>query len=997
MVRVAPTSPSTAGRRVSVARVGWACLLLAIARPPLAAQSLTNGSLIGEVRAADGSLLFDALVTVTEERGGWRRSVATRRDGAFAIALLPAGSYDVLVEHLGYRPKRLVGVPVAAGGTVRVPVTLAGPAEGGADSEAFGGMLSGSAPAMVDRVSVLAHAPEVRSDVGELTRRSSALAGGRLGDGLPGSLGGVYWDGVAVWSARHPAYAIAEDAVAVPLAALGSVDLVANGVDVEWGGSVGPILSAHSAQGTGSLRVRVSADATNDALSSSKYYDTRLATGASLRTTATVSGPLIRDSAEFLLGVDVQRLKQPRAPLWPGTTLAAALVDVAQDSFNVDLSGYLSPGLTSTQATTLFGRFDWRASRNHAVSFHGLARSLETDLDALDMRSAGRGAQLTARDYTGMVAVSSALGARLSQELRLAFTRSTRDYEDADVPPTRIVDAGLAFGGDPSLAADIRRTTVQAVEALHIVAGRHRLKVGGGVTLATFDQTFADEAAGAFTFGGTAELTARRGVFRQTVGVPPLASFAKPELAGFLQDRWAAAPGLDLVFGLRIERETLPAEEVSRNDSLLDATGLDNGTVPSALTSVAPRLGLRWDVGERGLWVVRAAAAQYRAAVDPGLLSELITGDDGARGRRGVGDLGAWPVVPDSTAAPVLGARFTLLGPSFEAPRSTRLGLSLSRVIGSAALHVSGAYRHTDFLPRRADLNRLAAPSGIDQYGRSLYGTLVQQGSLLAAQANRRFTAFDRVWAVNADGFSDYWGVTVALVREAPRGPRFLASYTHSRTVDNWLGARGGDAAGQLNPFPDSLGGADWANERSDFNVPHRVVVGLELRLPGPFLVSGLYRYETGAPFTPGFRGGVDANGDGADNDPAFVDDAITGVTAVLDRWDCLRTQVGVFAARNSCREPGSHRLDVRLAVEPFQLGGTPVHIVLEGLNLAETEVGVRDHALYLVDRTGTVTTNPTTGVVTVPLIANPAFGDVLTRRSSGRSLRLGVRVGGGW
>jgi hypothetical protein len=61
---------------------------------------------------------------------------------------------------------------------------------------------------------------------------------------------------------------------------------------------------------------------------------------------------------------------------------------------------------------------------------------------------------------------------------------------------------------------------------------------------------------------------------------------------------------------------------------------------------------------------------------------------------------------------------------------------------------------------------------------------------------------------------------------------------------------------------------------------------------------------------------------------------------------------------------------------------------------VVEADGGLRDHALYLVDRTGTLTTNASTGVVTVPLIANPAFGDLLARRSSGRAVRLGLRVG---
>ena len=70
-----------------------------------------------------------------------------------------------------------------------------------------------------------------------------------------------------------------------------------------------------------------------------------------------------------------------------------------------------------------------------------------------------------------------------------------------------------------------------------------------------------------------------------------------------------------------------------------------------------------------------------------------------------------------TTIAPVTGSRVTLLGPDFAAPRSSRVGFSLSHAVGLTALHFSAAYRHTDFLPRRTDLNRLPAPAGTDQYG----------------------------------------------------------------------------------------------------------------------------------------------------------------------------------------------------------------------------------------------------------------------------------------
>lgn len=975
-------------RRVQTPRARWVFAIVAfLAIPDFAvSQSLTSATLTGDVRGPDGAVLFDALITARDGTGGFERVASTTRGGRFALPFVPPGTYELLIERLGYRPKLLRDVSVRAGAIVDIAIVLApvGAGDGGANTEAYARPLAGLVPGLVERVSASAGLPDTRRDVLELGRRASTFDLDGSGEGLPPSMTGVFWDGVQVFTARHPAYPRADDWRSVPLLGIGAADVVSNGLDVEWGGVTGPFVSATSTHGTGSLQARISTDFSSDALSDSKYFDTGALPGTSVRATALLTGPLIRDSAEFVIGVDAQRLEQPHAPLWPTNVESAALLATAQDSFATDLSAYIAPGLLTTQRTTAFGRFDWRANRNHTVSFRGEANKLEQESVE---------AGTTGSDYTALVSLHSVLGRDVWQELRASFASSSREFDDLGAATTRFVDLGLAAGGVPSWGADLRRTTIQLGDAVHVARGPHRLKVGAEVTLSSYDHTHADEMAGTYVFAGANELAALTGVFRQSVGAPPVATFTTPRIAAFAQDRWAAAPGVELLAGVRLESLRLPRDEIRPHDSLLVTTGLDNARIPAALTQVAPRVGLKWDVGDAGAWVVRAGAGWYYGDVEPGILADLITQDGGVRGRLGVGSVGTWPAAPDSTAAPVLGPRFTLLGPSFEAPRTSRATLALSRALGrEGAIHVGVTYRHTDFLPRRADLNRLVSPAGTDQYGRPLYGTLEQQGSALVAQDNRRFTAFDRIWAINPDGASDYRAVSVTLER-----PGFFASYTYSRTTDNWLGARGGQSAGQLNPFPDSLSAEDWTDDRSDFDVPHRLVVGFELRLPGPFapVLSALYRRQSGAPFTPGFRPGVDANGDGADsNDPAYVDDAISGIPALLDAQDCLRPQVGTFATRNSCREPAQERLDLRLVLEPLRIRGTPVKLVIDGLNVVEADAGVRDHALYLVDRNGTLTANPSTGVVTVPLVANAGFGQVLARRSPGRAFRIGLRVG---
>src|SRR5205807_962877 len=100
-------------------------VLCAAAATPAAAQSLTAGALSGTVAAAQGRPLDGADVTVLDVASGVTRTVTTTRTGRFQFALLPAGEYEILAERLGYRPRRVRGVPVRPGGVVDVPVPLA--------------------------------------------------------------------------------------------------------------------------------------------------------------------------------------------------------------------------------------------------------------------------------------------------------------------------------------------------------------------------------------------------------------------------------------------------------------------------------------------------------------------------------------------------------------------------------------------------------------------------------------------------------------------------------------------------------------------------------------------------------------------------------------------------------------------------------------------------------------------------------------------------------
>jgi hypothetical protein len=963
-------------------------------------QSITAGELAGTVRDSLGQPLDGADVIVVDHTSGVQRVALVTRRGEYRFPLLPPGEYEVFAEALGFRPRRVRGVPVRPGVVLNVPIVLAmaQPPVKVVDTSFFLPGVYQSASSASGHwfapftVSELPENDRALSGVVDLSTNRSGTLGG---EGLPSGFSGFEVDGLPVTPIRHPGLP-ADLGAPFPRAAFVAAQQVDGGPDVEWTGLAGAALSAFSRQGTASPVVRSFLDYTGGPLSSSKFFATDATANSSVRGGMLITGPIIPDTAHFVLGVEAERIQTPLPSPWTNDSI----VNIARDSFSTNLSGYTKSRVATTQRVSLFGRLDWQLTDDNSLgvsAYYANDKLTDADLGAGALPTLG--SSLTASSFMADAVLASTLSPSTSSELRAGIQVNSRTDSAAGPPGTWVTGAGAAFGVDPGLTGQYQRTAILIRESLQWRTGPHRLKFGAEVNAPSYQITSAYDQGGAFFFGGPAQFAARQGEFVQAVGALPTAQFSTPQIGGFLQDTWAAAAGFDVLVGARYDIEKLPVGDVLDNAAWFNATGVHNNAGPTKLNKFSPRVGALWDVGQRHRWLVSVEGGSFSSTVDPSVLGALLTEDGGVVVRRGLGALGTWPAAPDSVHAPVIGPRLTLLGPQFEAPRTRRFAAGITGALGHGfELHLDGAYRHTDFLERRADVNLSAGPSGTDQYGRPVYGTLVQSGGLLAARpgSNRRFPGFDLVSALNPDGFSDYYGLTMDVERSLGAGLKLIASYTYSQTTDNWLSGidAAGDPAGQLSPFPNGLsGGRDWAKGTSDYDLPNRVTLAADVtlqRVHGVHLVA-VYRYRSGYPYTPGFRPGVDANGDGAANDPAFVDDTVSGMAAVMAKNSCLRSQAGQFAQRNSCRSPGVHSLDLRLEVPTVSLGGYPLNLTVDLVNLLESDVGLVDQALYLVDPTRTTTT---VGSVThVPLKANPNFGNVLIRDSSGRFLRVGLRV----
>ncbi len=177
--------------------------------------------------------------------------------------------------------------------------------------------------------------------------------------------------------------------------------------------------------------------------------------------------------------------------------------------------------------------------------------------------------------------------------------------------------------------------------------------------------------------------------------------------------------------------------------------------------------------------------------------------------------------------------------------------------------------------------------------------------------------------------------LTVSLGGLTLQGIALGGSYTYLRSRDQQNGFGVGGGIG-------GFGGAttsgnpnlvEWGT--SDLERRHSVIATMTYPARAWLDLTAIGRLTAGQAYTPLVSG--DVNGDGSRNDRAFIygptNPAIAGDTALVNGMtrllasasgsahDCLTSQLGLMAARNSCGSPWSPALDFQLNFKPSALG----------------------------------------------------------------------------
>jgi hypothetical protein len=989
-------------------------LFLAAAVPALAAQSLTSGALKGVVRGQDGNMLRGISLTLEGRAGNTITEMQTGFSGEFRLSGLVPGQYRLLAEQQGYQPVRLVGIIVAAGETTVLEITLERRpppvteikevvASGTRIGAAGGRTLEGDALARFDW----------RMDASDATRNLTETVwptDGRSGfgvaaSGLPGSVSRLIVDGVIESQLGH--LGLRSDPVSVPAFSrdgLSQVRVLAAPIDAEWRGGIGSAFVAQTKTGRDRVRFAPFVRGSSAALGGRAIDNPFDSTATSFQVGAVLGGSVAQDTASFLLRFDYRSLQIPTSFPWENDSstfqggvysLRERVALIALDTFALaGAASLVSPAVRTWKGATGMGKVDWMLSPSSRIGARVAFADWRERTPALgEGLSLGTGSALKGRNFSGSVGISTT-STSISNELRVGLSAARRDFDPATTPETALTADGIAFGGQAVAPAFFDLRTLDFSNAFQFSAGSHSLKAGVSATSSSYQYDYRYGGAGVFRFADLDRFAQARGTFYQAEGTE-VARFAANDIGVFLQDSWLAAPDLQVIASVRYDLSPIPKNKVSFNSPWFLATGIRNDSLTTSKAGVSPRIGFVWDVRD---WVFRGGVGLHFGGLDPTAFGEAMLYDGSVTVRRGSGVFSSWPLAPDPSLAPTVGPALTILNRTYRPPRALKAEFGLTRTLADGyAFHLTGSYNHTDFLLRRVDLN-LAPEVGKTQEGRPIFGRLEQQGGFVSAQigSNRRFTDFDLVSGLSPNGFSDHYEMTAALERRVNQSLTVAGAYTFSRTTDNVVGARAADPADQLSPFPKGIDGLDWDRGRSDFDVPHRANLSAEYRTTGKtqLTLAARFRVRSGLPFTPGFRPGIDLNADGGGNNDPVAITGLAGLNEALAASGCTGATIGVFAARNSCREKMQQSLDLHLAVGvPIGATGQRALIEVDAFNVVGTATGIVDRAAVLIDRAGTVTTDGA-GNAVVPLLVNSRFGSLLARRGEPRLIRIGLRMG---
>ncbi|HJW34329.1 MAG TPA: carboxypeptidase regulatory-like domain-containing protein [Holophagaceae bacterium] len=907
---------------------------------PLLAQStgVTTADLQGAVQ--DGSsrkALPGAEVRVQRRSTGETFLQKADGGGRFHLRLLPVGLYDLEVRAPGFNPRRIPGLSLNVGATRGVEVALAPIAETSVAVEATHPMLDPSNT----QVSALVDQRAIQNlPINRRTYQDFSLTTPQVTTGNPAVASAGSGSSNLVFAGVTPRQNnflvdgldnndLGGGAVRQSFSqeAIQEFQVVTDGFSAEYGRAAGGVLNIVTKSG-------------GNTFSGSTFFferpgslDARAPQGTGTREYrqhqygASVSGPLVKDRLYYFVAVERMEARDENQVTIDPAALAAL------DSGGFPTAG--GPQGFSQRDSSAFLRLDYDQS---PTSRWSLRFNLGSALDenqlpwgGITARSAGGSRRTTDRGYA--LSHQWTPSATLLNDFRFLYGVRSNTFESLDATGgVGVVILGTATVGTNRLAPqDAHVQYRHLVDTVTLLAGDHTLKAGVDLLSSVNEATVPQNFAGVQIFAALPTLGIPTALMAFQFGVPAafVQSFGDPHLrfsaaydSAFLQEEWQATPALLLKAGLRYDRQRLPTFPEAAAYQALDnppatvdptygPTRLPDGPHPYSRlmhahrtwtdARLSPRLAFSWHPDAH--WKLYGGAGEFAGSVLLGPLygTQLFNGTNIQTVIQTLQDppaqssLAAW-AQPGHRYASVPAGPQTLTVPGEQSlPHTRQLNLGL------------------EWTPRpdlRVALDLVKSKGASFNNARDVNAFVVYDngGTPVLRRPDLRFSS---VILTDGTGESRYLAQSLSLTWKPREAFSLQASYTHSKTEDNYI-----DYTTDYKAQDTFDVGSEWGPSSQDQT--HRAVVsGVWMSSSQAhawardWTLAFIARYASGRPYTRLLGYDQNLNGDATSDRP-------------------------VGLGRNTETGPSTRNLDLRIA-RSFPLGATRLELRAEVFNCFNT------------------------------------------------------------
>ena len=867
-----------------------------------AQSSVSTGQIYGTARDPDGAVMPGVGIEARNVDTGFARTAVTDTGGFYRIDLLPPGTYDVRADLTGFKSEVKRGVVVNLGSSVAAGFAL-------------------QVSAIEEEIVVTAESPIVETTNPSISSSVNAesiqnlplqgrdfsdfailVPGTSIADGSQQSgRGGLQMGARAIQNSfnidgtnnqssffgeerggTRPPFTFSQGAVQ-------EFQVIKSPYNLQFTSS-GGVINAVTKSGTNSFKGDAWVYYTDDSMRGTDAKDREATTFEQTQFGFAVGGPFVKDKLHYFGSYDGQRYSTPYFAEWPG--FPADMTDEFEAITGLDLGTELGEIETTNDADVFLIKLDWQLSGNHLMTFRDNYSTQQGD--NLTYNSSDTGQSNNGSEENSFNSVVATLNSVVSDDafneafVQYSLEERPREPNNTTLPETTIYSPRAYFGRQDFLPNWLDEERIQLVDNFSYYLGAHTLKAGINFDFTSYDNSYFRYAFGTYSYDDWDTFFADEPYYFQQAfsDYEGRILFDVDYYSFYVQDDWRAKPNLNITYGVRYDFQDNPTPELANPGYPTTAN------IPNDTDNFAPRVGFAWDIKGDGKQVLRGGAGFFYDFT-PALILSNAMNDNGLRVAtiRVYCEDGGCPSYPDIWAdqgdlegpgTPDIKA----VDPDFENAETWRVSLGYERqVLTDLSLGVDVMYSEGSSLERSQNQN-MVPDGGTTADGLPTYV---------------RFTQYPEFGQVNqyvSDVETEYTAVVLKARKRYSNGWMLDASYTWSDAKDS----NSNERATTSYPFDQYDLSSSWGP--SDFDTTHKFVLSASYQLPWDFLVSGIYYYRSGYPYSA--MDSRDTNHDGESaNELALIQ---------LDNGEYYRY------SRNSFTQPDYQTLDLRLS-KGFRFG----------------------------------------------------------------------------